>query len=64
MSVLLAGGWDNLLAVIPGGSSTPLIPKRYDMVVVTYTPVLKTLFNFDSSVSLIFRPVVNFLLHG
>lgn len=21
------GGWDNLLAVIPGGSSTPLIPK-------------------------------------
>ena len=24
----LTGGWDNLLAVIPGGSSTPLIPKR------------------------------------
>ena len=23
------GGWDNLLAIIPGGSSTPLIPKRY-----------------------------------
>ena len=22
------GGWDNLLAVIPGGSSTPVIPKR------------------------------------
>ena len=22
------GGWDNLLAIIPGGSSTPLIPKR------------------------------------
>lgn len=22
------GGWDNLLAVIPGGSSTPLIPKN------------------------------------
>ena len=21
------GGWDNLLAIIPGGSSTPLIPK-------------------------------------
>ncbi|VDQ07571.1 unnamed protein product [Trichobilharzia regenti] len=21
------GGWDNLLAVIPGGSSTPLLPK-------------------------------------
>jgi NADH:ubiquinone oxidoreductase subunit F (NADH-binding) len=21
------GGWDNLLAVIPGGSSTPLMPK-------------------------------------
>lgn len=24
------GGWDNLLAVIPGGSSTPLIPKRWN----------------------------------
>ena len=23
------GGWDNLLCVIPGGSSTPLIPKKY-----------------------------------
>ncbi|PPR31269.1 MAG: NADH-quinone oxidoreductase subunit F [Alphaproteobacteria bacterium MarineAlpha9_Bin2] len=23
----VSGGWDNLLAVIPGGSSTPLIPK-------------------------------------
>lgn len=22
------GGWDNLLAVIPGGSSVPLIPKN------------------------------------
>lgn len=22
------GGWDNLLGVIPGGSSTPIIPKR------------------------------------
>lgn len=22
------GGWDNLLAVIPGGSSTPILPKR------------------------------------
>jgi hypothetical protein len=21
------GGWDNLLAIIPGGSSTPLLPK-------------------------------------
>ncbi|KAJ1168675.1 hypothetical protein NDU88_000592 [Pleurodeles waltl] len=24
----VTGGWDNLLAVIPGGSSTPLIPKH------------------------------------
>jgi NADH dehydrogenase (ubiquinone) flavoprotein 1 len=22
------GGWDNLQGVIPGGSSTPVIPKR------------------------------------
>lgn len=25
----VTGGWDNLLGVIPGGSSTPVIPKRY-----------------------------------
>jgi len=24
----IIGGWDNLLGVIPGGSSTPVIPKR------------------------------------
>jgi NADH:ubiquinone oxidoreductase subunit F (NADH-binding) len=24
----VTGGWDNLLAIIPGGSSTPLIPKQ------------------------------------
>lgn len=24
------GGWDNLLGIIPGGSSTPVIPKRWD----------------------------------
>lgn len=24
----VVGGWDNLLAVIPGGSSTPLLPKH------------------------------------
>lgn len=23
------GGWDNLLGVIPGGSSTPVIPKQW-----------------------------------
>jgi len=25
----IIGGWDNLLGVIPGGSSTPVIPKRW-----------------------------------
>lgn len=23
------GGWDNLLAIIPGGSSVPLLPKKF-----------------------------------
>ena len=23
------GGWDNLQAVIPGGSSMPLLPKKF-----------------------------------
>ena len=26
--VPLAGGWDNLLGIIPGGSSVPVIPKE------------------------------------
>ena len=25
----VTGGWDNLLGIIPGGSSTPIIPKKY-----------------------------------
>ena len=33
------GGWDNLLAVIPGGSSTPMIPKEV---------CERTLMDFDS----------------
>lgn len=24
----VTGGWDNLLGIIPGGSSTPIIPKK------------------------------------
>lgn len=24
----VVGGWDNLLAVVPGGSSVPLMPKH------------------------------------
>ena len=27
----IRGGWDNLLAVIPGGSSVPLVPAREDL---------------------------------
>lgn len=26
------GGWDNLLAIIPGGSSVPLLPRKYDFI--------------------------------
>merc|ERR1712072_973084 len=29
------GGWDNLLAIIPGGSSTPVLPKEVCDVVLT-----------------------------
>ena len=28
------GGWDNLLCMIPGGSSTPLIPKKVMVLVI------------------------------
>ena len=36
------GGWDNLLCVIPGGSSTPLIPRRYVMLYIVRTYKQKT----------------------
>lgn len=35
----VTGGWDNLLAVIPGGSSTPLIPKRYIICIKHKVPL-------------------------
>jgi NADH-quinone oxidoreductase subunit F len=36
------GGWDNLLAVIPGGSSVPLIPKMVcDTVLMDYDSLLE-----------------------
>ncbi|MGL5784033.1 MAG: NADH-quinone oxidoreductase subunit NuoF [Alphaproteobacteria bacterium] len=36
------GGWDNLLAVIPGGSSVPLIPKTVcDTVLMDYDSLLE-----------------------
>lgn len=38
------GGWDNLLAIIPGGSSTPLIPKQYVICILIYDA--KTLYAF------------------
>lgn len=36
------GGWDNLLAIIPGGSSTPLIPKSVcDTVLMDFDDLIK-----------------------
>ena len=32
------GGWDNLLCVIPGGSSTPLIPKHVRINILCHGP--------------------------
>lgn len=32
------GGWDNLLGIIPGGSSTPVMPKHVcDTVLYNFT---------------------------
>jgi NADH dehydrogenase (ubiquinone) flavoprotein 1 len=36
------GGWDNLLAIIPGGSSVPLLPKRYNNLL--FIDIFNTLF--------------------
>jgi NADH:ubiquinone oxidoreductase subunit F (NADH-binding) len=38
------GGWDNLLAVVPGGSSVPLLPKHIcDWVLYVLFPELFSL---------------------
>lgn len=36
------GGWDNLLCVIPGGSSTPLIPRHVcDTVLMDFDALIQ-----------------------
>lgn len=30
------GGWDNLMAIIPGGSSVPMIPKESVLYIYQY----------------------------
>jgi NADH dehydrogenase (ubiquinone) flavoprotein 1 len=30
------GGWNNLLAIIPGGSSVPLLPIKYILILVYF----------------------------
>lgn len=37
------GGWDNLLGIIPGGSSVPVIPKRFIFFISKYLNILKYL---------------------
>lgn len=32
------GGWDNLMAIIPGGSSVPMIPK--ELVLYTLATIM------------------------
>jgi len=39
----IIGGWDNLLGVIPGGSSTPVIPKRYALWYTSQTLIILVL---------------------
>lgn len=43
------GGWDNLLAIIPGGSSVPLIPKEL-VFFLFLCFLLKSYFNFLMSI--------------
>lgn len=30
----VVGGWDNLLGIIPGGSSVPVIPRRCNIIAI------------------------------
>jgi NADH dehydrogenase (ubiquinone) flavoprotein 1 len=47
----VVGGWDNLLAVIPGGSSTPMIPRKYVFFIVPFLQEISV----DVFFKLIFR---------
>jgi NADH dehydrogenase (ubiquinone) flavoprotein 1 len=43
------GGWDNLLGIVPGGSSVPIIPKDVCAeVLYVYTPLVATNANLCS----------------
>ena len=44
------GGWDNLLCIIPGGSSTPLIPKKVKKTISQ--KIFKILISYESENSL------------
>ena len=37
----VVGGWENLQAVIPGGSSMPLIPKENETLTMDFDSLVK-----------------------
>ncbi|XP_049871299.1 NADH dehydrogenase [ubiquinone] flavoprotein 1, mitochondrial [Pectinophora gossypiella] len=46
----VTGGWDNLLAIIPGGSSTPLMPKSVcDTVLMDYDALVAANSSFGTA---------------
>ncbi|RXG72134.1 NADH dehydrogenase [ubiquinone] flavoprotein 1, mitochondrial [Armadillidium vulgare] len=47
----VTGGWDNLLGVIPGGSSTPVIPKRQLISLLLSSVCDEAVMDFDGLVA-------------
>ncbi len=54
------GGWDNLLGVIPGGSSTPVIPKR--SAAIASQDVMPHMFIFEAIYAYMFRNIDEYII--
>ena len=59
------GGWDNLLGVIPGGSSTPIIPRDVcDDVLMDFDDLVRAETALGTAAVIVMDKSVNNFLHN
>ena len=59
------GGWDNLLGVIPGGSSTPIIPRHVcDDVLMDFDDLVRAETALGTAAIIVMDKSVNRLLNN
>lgn len=60
----MRGGWDNLLGVIPGGSSTPIIPRHVcDDVLMDFDDLVRAETALGTAAVIVMDKSVNTLLN-